>query len=110
MGEPMSAEDLTRLRSLVSEQYSLTPEEGIDLVAEVDRLRERGSYKRAQAEAWAEGVETALNHAKRDENGITLSLVTWGGTPWPNPYLDVESMVVTAAEAEQIVRLLGQEG
>jgi hypothetical protein len=39
-----------------------------------------------RADAWEEGVATALNHAKRGSDGITLKLVTFDGDAWPNPY------------------------
>lgn len=42
--------------------------------------------RKAKAEAWEEGVATALNHAKRGSDGITLKLVTFDGDPWQNPY------------------------
>ena len=42
--------------------------------------------REAKAEAWDEGVATALNYAKRQPDGITLKLETFGGDGWPNPY------------------------
>ena len=42
---------------------------------------------RASAAAgWAEGVETALNHAIRNPDGITLRLEHLDGRPWQNPH------------------------
>lgn len=40
----------------------------------------------AKAEAWDEGVATALNHAIRNDDGITLRLEHLDGRPWVNPY------------------------
>ena len=39
-----------------------------------------------QAEAWDKGVATALDHAIRNEDGITLRLEHLDGRPWVNPY------------------------
>ena len=36
--------------------------------------------------AWDEGVAVALNHAIRNEDGITLRLEHLDGRPWANPY------------------------
>jgi len=41
-------------------------------------------------EAWEEGVVTALNHAFRNDDGITLRLEHLDGRPWANPYRDGE--------------------
>ena len=40
----------------------------------------------AQAQAWDEGVATALNHAILNEDGITLRLEHLDGRTWENPY------------------------
>lgn len=40
----------------------------------------------AQAEAWQAGVDTALNHALRNPDGVTLRLEHLDGRPWKNPY------------------------
>lgn len=42
--------------------------------------------REARAEAWDEGVAVALNHAIRNEDGITLRLEHLDGRPWANPY------------------------
>lgn len=39
-----------------------------------------------EAEAWAAGVATALNHAILNKDGITLRLEHLDGRPWANPY------------------------
>ena len=58
-----------------------TPEQVAEYLAEVEcGLRE------LEAEAWDEGVATALNYAKRQPDGITLKLETLDGGGWPNPY------------------------
>lgn len=36
-------------------------------------------------DAYDLGVATALDHAKRQPDGITLKLETWAGKPWPHP-------------------------
>jgi hypothetical protein len=36
--------------------------------------------------AWDDGVKTALNHAIRNEDGITLRLEHLDGRPWLNPH------------------------
>lgn len=51
-------------------------------LAEVERAAAR--------QAWEEGVATALNHAKRGSDGITLKLVTFDGDAWKNPYREGE--------------------
>lgn len=38
------------------------------------------------AQAWHEGVVTALSHARRADDGITLFLEHGDGAPWTNPY------------------------
>lgn len=42
--------------------------------------------RNAQAEAWQAGVDTALNHALRNPDGVTLRLEHRDGRPWKNPY------------------------
>ena len=42
--------------------------------------------KEQRAEAWGKGVATALNHAIRNPDGITLRLEHLDGRPWENPY------------------------
>ncbi|MFA5898112.1 MAG: hypothetical protein WC829_03250 [Hyphomicrobium sp.] len=54
-------------------------------LAEFDRWL-AALIREAKAEAWDAGVATALNHAKRQPDGITLKLETFGGDGWPNPY------------------------
>lgn len=44
-----------------------------------------------QAKAWEVGVATALNHAIRNEDGITLRLEHLDGRPWKNPYREHET-------------------
>ena len=44
------------------------------------------AVRTARAEAWDEGVAVALNHAIRNEDGITLRLEHLDGRPWANPY------------------------
>lgn len=44
------------------------------------------SIQRVKAQAWNDGVATALNHAIRNDDGITLRLEHLDGTPWINPY------------------------
>jgi len=39
-----------------------------------------------KAEAWDEGVATSLEHAIRNDDGITLRLEHVDGSPWANPY------------------------
>lgn len=46
-----------------------------------------------KAAAWEDGVATALNHAKRGTDGISLCLVTFDGYAWPNPYRRGAGMV-----------------
>ena len=53
--------------------------------AEIDLLPGR-SEAEVKAEAWDEGVAVALNHAIRNEDGITLRLEHLDGRPWANPY------------------------
>lgn len=48
-----------------------------------------------QAAAWQAAVDTALDHAIRNEDGVTLRLEHLDGTPWRNPY-----DVMTDAEAQ----------
>lgn len=38
------------------------------------------------SKAWDEGVSVALNHAIRNEDGVTLRLEHLDGRPWGNPY------------------------
>ena len=38
------------------------------------------------SKAWDEGVSVALNHAIRNEDGVTLRLEHLDGRPWSNPY------------------------
>ena len=42
--------------------------------------------REAAEKAWDEGVATALNHAKRNPDGITLRLEKFNGDAWPHPY------------------------
>ena len=57
------------------------------LVEEVKRLRaEVARLRAATSPAWDEGVAVALNHAIRNEDGITLRLEHLDGRPWVNPY------------------------
>lgn len=42
----------------------------------------------ALAEAWQEGVTCALNHAIRNDDGITLRLEHLDGSQWINPFSD----------------------
>lgn len=66
-------------------------------VPDTDQVRHAGvstyTYKQfdlwlasVKAEAWDEGVATALNYAKRNPDGITLRLERHDGKPWPHPY------------------------
>lgn len=48
------------------------------------------SARQAAAAAWAEGVSTTLNYARRVPNTNLLKLVTHEGEPWPNPYGTME--------------------
>lgn len=56
-------------------------------VAEVleQRTRER------EAQAWQKGVDTALNHAILNPDGITLRLEHLDGRPWANPYAEQDA-------------------
>jgi hypothetical protein len=50
---------------------------------------ERDRADRAEAAlvgAWDQGVNTALNYAIRNEDGVTLRLEHLDGSPWVNPY------------------------
>ncbi len=38
------------------------------------------------SKAWDEGVSVALNHAIRNEDGVTLRLEHLDGRPWGNPH------------------------
>ena len=43
-----------------------------------------------EAGAWRKGVDTALNHAIQNPDGITLRLEHLDGRPWANPYANKE--------------------
>jgi hypothetical protein len=54
-----------------------------------DAILALGFDRKAQAAAaagWADGVETALNHAIRNPDRITLRLEHLDGRPWLNPF------------------------
>lgn len=44
-----------------------------------------------EAGAWRTGVDTALNHAILNPDGITLRLEHLDGRPWANPYKEESS-------------------
>jgi len=44
------------------------------------------AVREREAVAWTSGVDTALNHAIQNPDGITLRLEHLDGRPWANPY------------------------
>ncbi len=71
--------------------YNLVRFDRPGIIAPVTLTREQAdafcdAVRTARAEAWDEGVAVALNHAIRNEDGITLRLEHLDGRPWANPY------------------------
>ncbi len=71
--------------------YNLVRFDQPGIIAPVTLTREQAeafcdAVRTARAEAWDEGVAVALNHAIRNEDGITLRLERLDGHPWANPY------------------------
>lgn len=60
----------------------------------------------ARAEGWAEGVETALNHAILNPDGITLRLEKRDGQPWPNPFQVVEACPTCSGPVRKTVGMI----
>ena len=72
-------------------RYNLVRFDRPGIIAPVTLTREQAdafcdAVRTARAEAWDEGVAVALNHAIRNEDGITLRLEHLDGRPWANPY------------------------
>ena len=72
-------------------RYNLVRFDQPGIIAPVTLTREQAdafcdAVRTARAEAWDEGVAVALNHAIRNEDGITLRLEHLDGRPWANPY------------------------
>jgi len=62
---------------------------GKDLAKLLDLFWERGfasGLRIGQGEGWDEGAATALEHAIRNEDGVTLRLEHQDGQTWQNPY------------------------
>lgn len=62
-----------------------TPKAEISHRAHVAEVLEKHMQER-EAGAWRKGVDTALNHAIQNPDGITLRLEHLDGRPWANPY------------------------
>ena len=72
-------------------RYNLVRFDRPGIIAPVTLTREQAdafcdAVRTARAEAWDEGVAVALNHAIRNEDGVTLRLEHLDGRPWANPY------------------------
>ena len=72
-------------------RYNLVRFDRPGIIAPVTLTREQAeafcdAVRTARAEAWDEGVATALDHAIRNPDGITLRLEHLDGRPWANPY------------------------
>lgn len=82
------------IEELISEGQDMIEDHDYDMTGWARQIMtalaaERDRADRAEAaldSAWDQGVQTALNYAIRNEDGITLRLEHLDGTPWVNPY------------------------
>lgn len=66
-----------------------------ELGTHLQAARADAARNHASAQAWDEGVATALSHARRAPDRATLILEHTDGTPWDNPYAPTENSEAT---------------
>jgi len=69
-------------KSLDDDEWALSAEDTLDILA----AHPTAALAEHDARVWEEGVATALNHAIRNDDGITLRLEHLDGRKWDNPY------------------------